>query len=252
MLRNEASPQHLQPLPRHLFHNRRVVEEPPAAERHQVRELPRVDAQLMLVLPAQHADQEPVPRILPRQVFHRPQIRLTQRIARQLQRRVHQIPHANHQRERNPELAARRQHRFRQHPAAHRILRELERVRQRDRQEPAHFDSRFTGCLRVHLVALRRQHLPVLRPLVQDAVQPQHRVKHRVRLRPFQPLGRFRRIQRIVRHHRFAHARQLEDIADVRRQFLRREERAGLPQILALGRQPERLQHRDHAARCFR
>src|SRR5882724_7748765 len=49
VLRDKTGTQHLDAFARDFFHHRRVVEEPPATEWHQVREFARVDAELMLV-----------------------------------------------------------------------------------------------------------------------------------------------------------------------------------------------------------
>src|SRR5580658_2735906 len=47
MLRYKRGSQHLEPFPRHLLHNRRIVQKPPAAKWHQVAEFPGVDAKLV-------------------------------------------------------------------------------------------------------------------------------------------------------------------------------------------------------------
>src|SRR5215213_9949714 len=64
VLREEARPEQLQRLGRHLRDDRRVVEEPPAPERQQVPELPRRHAQLVLVLPREERRQEFYVRVL--------------------------------------------------------------------------------------------------------------------------------------------------------------------------------------------
>jgi hypothetical protein len=60
MLRDEARAEHLQTLARDLLHDGRIVHEPPAAKRQQVAELTRVDAQLVLILAAQDANEKTI------------------------------------------------------------------------------------------------------------------------------------------------------------------------------------------------
>src|SRR5215211_220587 len=64
VLRNEALAQQLKPFARDLRDNRRIVQEPPAAKRHQVAELPRRYAQLVLVFTRKKRHQEFDVRIL--------------------------------------------------------------------------------------------------------------------------------------------------------------------------------------------
>ena len=52
MLRDKTGAEHFKTLPRDFFHNRGIVEEPPASEGHQVIEFSRIDAKFMLVLTA--------------------------------------------------------------------------------------------------------------------------------------------------------------------------------------------------------
>ena len=49
-----------QPFAGDLGNNRRIIQEPPAPERHQVRKLPRRNAQLVLVFPREHCHQKPI------------------------------------------------------------------------------------------------------------------------------------------------------------------------------------------------
>src|SRR4051794_22077440 len=52
MLRDEAVAKHFDPLPSHFFDNGRIVQKPPASERQQVAEFPRVNAKLVLIFTA--------------------------------------------------------------------------------------------------------------------------------------------------------------------------------------------------------
>jgi len=60
MLWNEARPQHFKALTRDLLDNRRIVQKPPAAEGQEVSELACNHTEFVLILAAQHADQESV------------------------------------------------------------------------------------------------------------------------------------------------------------------------------------------------
>jgi hypothetical protein len=52
MLRNEAGAQHFDALAGNLFDDGRIIHEPPAAEGHEVAELSRINAQLVLIFAA--------------------------------------------------------------------------------------------------------------------------------------------------------------------------------------------------------
>src|SRR6202165_6289088 len=112
MLRYETCSQHLYALASHLLHNRRIVHEPPATERHQVAELPRVNAKFVLVLPAEHAHQKAIGWKLAAQIFQRPQVRPAHGIPRQTQRWIDLLAHSNHEREWQISFAASKAHRF--------------------------------------------------------------------------------------------------------------------------------------------
>ena len=103
-------PEHLEPLARHLFDDRRVVQEPPAAERHEIGELARVDAELVLILAAEDADQEAHVGPVAAQPFDDREVGLPDGVARQSKRRVHLPPDADHQRHRQSCRLARGQH----------------------------------------------------------------------------------------------------------------------------------------------
>jgi hypothetical protein len=98
VLRDEARAEQLKPLKRDLLDDGRVVEEPPAAERHQVRELPRRDAQLVLVLAREERDEEAHAGVRGAEPLDRAHVGPPEPVARRPQRRVHAAPHANHQR----------------------------------------------------------------------------------------------------------------------------------------------------------
>ena len=101
VLRDEARAQQLEALARDLRDDRRVVQEPPAAERHQVGELPRRHAQLVLVLARQHRDEEPVVGMLRADAVEGGDIGgAGEAVAGVFQCRVHLAADADHQRQR--------------------------------------------------------------------------------------------------------------------------------------------------------
>ena len=60
MLRDKGGSQHFKALLSDLFHNRRIIEKPPASEGHQVTEFSRTDAKFMLVFAAENTYQESI------------------------------------------------------------------------------------------------------------------------------------------------------------------------------------------------
>ncbi len=60
------------------------------------------------------------------------------------------------------------------------------------------------------------------------------------------------RVERVVRHHHVAHAREREHALEVLGRFLRAEEVASLSQVLRRSVQTEGFEHRDDAARGLR
>ena len=105
-------PEQLEPLAGDLRDDRRVVQEPPAPERHQVGELARRDAQLVLVLARQHRHQETVVGVLRQSRWTARHVGPADAVACVVQRRIHAAAHADHHRERQAVLAAGRQHDF--------------------------------------------------------------------------------------------------------------------------------------------
>src|SRR5437867_10476848 len=88
MLGNETAAKHFNALAGNLFDNRRIVHEPPAAERHEVVELSSVHAQLVLVLAAQHADQKTIVRAVAANILQRTQVGASDCISRQTNSRI--------------------------------------------------------------------------------------------------------------------------------------------------------------------
>ncbi len=64
VLRDEAQAEHFQPLACDFLHDGGVVEEPPAAEEHQVGEFAGQDAEFMLVFATEDADEKTVVRMV--------------------------------------------------------------------------------------------------------------------------------------------------------------------------------------------
>src|SRR5207237_8464480 len=62
MLWNKTGSQQFDPLSGDFFDDRRIVQEPPAAERHQVIEFSRVNRKFVLILAAEYAHQEAIVR----------------------------------------------------------------------------------------------------------------------------------------------------------------------------------------------
>ena len=83
MLGDEAGSEQLDAFASDLFDDGWIVQEPPAPEGHQVIELSRIHAQLVLILAAQHADQEAVVRVTGTKVLQGTQVGLAGAIARQ-------------------------------------------------------------------------------------------------------------------------------------------------------------------------
>src|ERR1700683_4387865 len=99
MLRDEARPQQFQPLASNLFHGGRVIEEPPAAEGHEIVELSRIDAEFMLILTAENAHQKTIVRITAAQIFERSKVCSAHTVAGQSKPGIDLTAHANHQRQ---------------------------------------------------------------------------------------------------------------------------------------------------------
>src|SRR3954466_2692041 len=112
MLRDKTYPQHFDPLSRDLLHNRRIIQEPPATEGHEIVEFSRVYAEFVLVLAAEHAYQKPILWKIAAQAFERSQVRAAHCVSRPPDSRVPLPPYPNHQRQRQIKLAARRKNCF--------------------------------------------------------------------------------------------------------------------------------------------
>src|SRR5512144_1986580 len=112
MLRNKACAQHFQPFPRHLFHNRWIVQEPPAAEGKQVSKFPGDNAEFVLILPAQQADQETIFRKLESDILNGTQIGASDAVAGKTQCRIDEAANSDHQRHWQVEFTARGQDGF--------------------------------------------------------------------------------------------------------------------------------------------
>src|SRR6202012_6206068 len=89
VLRNECGSQHFETLAGDLLDDRRVAQKPPAAKGHQVRELSRVDAKLVLVLAAQDGYQKAVLGVVPAQCFERAHVGTAGSIASEADGRIH-------------------------------------------------------------------------------------------------------------------------------------------------------------------
>src|SRR6185436_5546034 len=100
MLRDEAGSEQLHAHTLDLVDQAGVVEEPPAAEGHEVAELAGGDAELVLVLAAEHRDEEAILREVLEDRDERVNVGFTQSIAAISQTRVHLETRPDHHRER--------------------------------------------------------------------------------------------------------------------------------------------------------
>src|SRR5579883_1445365 len=122
MLRNEAHAQHFDALPRYLLNDRWIIEEPPAAEGHQVAELASVDAQLMLILAAKDADEEAVLGKIAAEAFDRDHVGFPHGITGKPNAGIHLAAHAYHQGQGQTKFSAGRKHRIAQKAGGKRLL----------------------------------------------------------------------------------------------------------------------------------
>jgi len=76
VLRGHTQADEFEPHPRHFLDDQGVVQEPPAAKDVEIAELPRRDAQLMLVFPGKHRAEEFVVGKFRAKIFDRSDIRL--------------------------------------------------------------------------------------------------------------------------------------------------------------------------------
>ena len=101
MLRDEAVAQHLDPLPRHLLDDGRIVQKPPATKRQKVAEFASVDTEFMLVLTAEDADEESIIRELNAKMLDGTKIRLSYAISGEFDGGVDLVTNADHHGKRN-------------------------------------------------------------------------------------------------------------------------------------------------------
>src|SRR5581483_4689898 len=98
MLWDKTGSQQFNALARNLFHNRRIIQEPPTSERQKTIEFSRNHTELMLILAAEHAHKKPVVRKAPAQIFQGTKICLAHTIPGQANSRIHLAANTNHQR----------------------------------------------------------------------------------------------------------------------------------------------------------
>ncbi len=189
----------------------------------------------MLVLAAQHTDQETVVRERAAEIFERVQVRSADGVASQTQDRIRLQAYANHKRNRKVEFAARRQDGFRQQMVAQSFGRIEESVRKGDghvhgphplvpiEEETLDLGCGFSRSLRVDLIALCGQHLPIRGPILENPIEPERGAKLRVLVRAIQPGRSFFGIQRVVGHYHDADSSHVEHAPDVGIEGLRLE-----------------------------
>ena len=264
VLRDETGAQHFEAFPGHLFDDGGIVEEPPAAEGHKVGEFAGVDAELVLVLPAQDADEETVLGERNAKALNGAEVGFAYSVAGEFQGRVYQIADADHRRERDVALAANGQDGVFDEERAQAVFGEREGVGQRHGHvdgvhdlgplgdEPPDFGSGLAGAIGRYVIAFGLQDFPMLRPFVEDAIKAQDGVELRVALGIGFPHRRFVGIERVVRHDGFADAGEAEDVFDVRGEFAGGEELAGFGEDVACSGEPESTEDGDDAAGRFR
>src|SRR5204863_28283 len=96
-LRNKTLAQQLKALARDLPNDRGVIQKPPAAKRHQVAELSRRHAELVLVFARQKRDEKPHVGMFGAQTLHRGHVRAAKTITRLAQFGIDAAAYSNHQ-----------------------------------------------------------------------------------------------------------------------------------------------------------
>lgn len=99
MLGDKTETEHFDALAGNFFDDRGIVQEPPAAEGHKVVEFAGVDAELVLIFAAEHADEKTVGRKIAAKILERAQIRAADGIAGKAQTRIHLFADSDHERE---------------------------------------------------------------------------------------------------------------------------------------------------------
>src|SRR5687768_7202996 len=107
MLRDEIRSQQLQPLGGDLGDNRRIVQEPPTAERHQIAEFSCSDAQLVLVFARKKGREKAHIGVLYANSLDRGNVRTSDAVARGAKGGVDAAAHADHHRKRQIMFAGR-------------------------------------------------------------------------------------------------------------------------------------------------
>src|ERR1700751_2165794 len=259
MLCDEAGTDELDALTRDFFDDRWVIQEPPAAERHEVVEFAGIDAEFMLVLTAQHAHEEAVVGIITTEIFEGAEVRAPDGIPSQSQPGVDQLADANHEREWEVEFAAGRQYCFAQEAAPKATLGEIKGIGKRyshvNRPHPlvpvsekaADLRDRTPRDVLIDLVALRSKLTPVRRPADEDAIKPQDRLEARIAAYPLHPERPLVWVEGIIGHHSHLHPCHVEDGRDVSVEILPREKGAGFREVGTVGWKSEALKHCDYA-----
>ena len=239
VLGDEGGAQHFYAFPGDLFDDGRVIEEPPAAEGHELCELAGVDAEFVLVFAAEQTDEEPVIREFEAESFDGAEIGFAYAIAREFEGRVNEIADADHDRQGDVEFAAGGEDGFAQEEGAGGVFGELEGIGQRAGHvdgfgadgpigdESADFAGGGTVGFEVDGVAFFAKDFAVLGPLVEDAVEAEDGVELGVGGGALLPERVFGGIEGVVGHDDFADAGKLEDILDVGFELLVGKEFAG-------------------------
>ncbi len=176
-----------------------VVQKPPAAERQQVSKFSRDDAEFVLILAAQHADQETIVRKLKGDILNRAHIGAADSVAGKAQCRIDLAANADHQRHRQMEFPACGKNRFAEELRPNVVFRKDESVFQRDghvdrlhagnpvRQESPDFFHRCAPAMGVHGISLRRKRAVMRGPLIENPIDAHDGRKMRIRFNAAHP-----------------------------------------------------------------
>ena len=263
MLGNEAGAQHFDAFAGDFFNDGRVVHEPPAAKGHEVVEFSSEDAKLVLIFAAENANEKTIRGKFAAKSFESDEIRAANGVSRETDAGIDLFAYANHERKWKIEFATGGENGVAQQKAIQRIAGECKCVRKRAShvdgahalgpvcEKAADFSDGFAGGACVRGIALGGERLPVLRPSVEDSVEPKHGVKLRMRGGAVEPKRRFGGIEWVVGHDDAGETGHLEDARDVRIESLLNEECTGFCEGGSIGGQLERVKNSDDTARRF-
>lgn len=259
VLRDEAGAEHFEALARHFLNDGRVVEEPPAAEREQIGEFTGVDAEFVLVFAAEEADEEAVLGEVEADALDGTEVRFADAVTGEFEIGVDEVADSDHERHGDTAGQADGEHGFAQEADAEAGLGVGEGIGQGDGhvdrvheidpafEEAANFGHGATGAIGVDVETFGLENLPVLVPLVEDAVEPEDGTEEGVGVGAAFPGGGFVGVERVIGHDGFADAGEAEDFAGMVGQVAGGEEGAGFGEV-AGGGEVEGVEDGDDAS----